>query len=139
MNKKLVISLILSLLLTLAVVSTVALAEEHEPDLVQLRIDNRTDQDVALSITGEGVGYYLPVGPGTYRVFTVPRGSYMHTTFACGESVSGDLDMSRQLELVFTSCYFQPANFGTPSIEKVFLAEGPPSVHWQLEFVGTEE
>lgn len=133
MNKKLTISILLALLLTFAIISTAALAQEDELDLVRLTIDNRTDQPLTLAMTGMDSGFYLTVRADSLVIYTVPRGTYRHTTYACGETASGDLDMSRQLKLVFPTCYYEPSNHGTPSIEKIFLPNPPPSVHWQYQ------
>lgn len=89
--------------------------------LTRLEIINRTDQNVAISLFGESGSFYLPVAPGTTRVFTVEREVYDQTTFSCGKSESGTVDMSTQLRLVFPTCYGDLPNPGAPTLEKVKL------------------
>ena len=126
------IALVLMALLLL----TSAVAAQEEADLVRLTIDNRTDQTVALGLTGveEGAAYYLVVGAGTERVFTVVRDEYTQTTVACGLSATGTVDITRQLFLNFTSCFGPPANQGEPGMEKIFLTESPTKTPWQFQY-----
>jgi hypothetical protein len=119
MKKTRVFILVIALVAALIVVTAVAAASK----LTRLTIVNRTDQNVALSLIGSKGTFYLPVAPGTTRVFTLDREVYKHTTFACGKSETGTVDMSTQLRLVFPSCYGE-SNNGAPTLEKVKLNGG---------------
>jgi hypothetical protein len=101
------------LIVVLAIVSA-------KTQLTRLEIINRTDQNVAISVIGESGAFYLPVAPGTTRVFTLEREVYQHTTFACGTSQTGSVDLATQLRLVFPTCYGE-RNQGAPTLEKVQL------------------
>lgn len=131
-TKSYFVSLLL-VLMALLLLTTAAAAQE-EPDRVRLTIDNRTDQVVALSLTGPEARYYLAVAAGTKQIFTVVRDEYTHITLACGQTATGTVDISRQLQLNFTSCYVQPANQGEPGIEKIFLTESPTKTQWQYQY-----
>ena len=132
MKKRNVLITIVAVLFALFLMTTAAAAQEE--DLVRLTIDNRTDQSVALALTGPAANYYLVVGAGTMRVFTVERDVYDHTTHACGISASGTVDITRQLRLNFTPCFGPPPNQGTPSLEKIFLTESPTKNGWQYKY-----
>ncbi len=133
MTKKSMYGVLLALLIALTVMTSGVLAQEEAPDLVRLTVDNRTDETLAISLSAEGLFFYLPVDPESTRVFTVPRGDYSHTTYACSKSVSGTMDLSRQLELIFPSCFEAPANQGEPSIEKIYLSNDAPNSKWQFQ------
>ena len=133
-TKRFFVTLMIALL-AIFLLTSVAAAQE-EADLVRLTVDNRTDQTVALGLTGveEGAAYYLVVGAGTERVFTVVRDDYTHTTLACGLTATGTVDINRQLFLNFTSCFGPPANQGEPGLEKIFLTESPTKTPWQFQY-----
>ncbi len=133
-TRKFFVSLLFVLIALILVVTAVAAQEEL--DLVRLTVDNRTDQAVALSLTGTDTGarYYLVIGAGDMRVFTVERDDYTHITLACGRTAEGTVDINRQLFLNFTSCYSPPPNQGTPGIEKIFIPESPTKTQWQYQF-----
>lgn len=110
----------LIIVLAIAVTLIVATVVSAKTRLARLEIINRTDQNVALSVIGESGAFYLPVAPGTTRVFTLEREVYQHTTFACGTSQTGSVDLATQLRLVFPTC-FGEVNQGAPTLEKVQL------------------
>ena len=117
MKKTSVLIAIAALVLALILVTVVS----AQSKLVRLEIINRTDQNVALSLIGESGAFYLPVAPGTSRVFTLEREVYEQTTFACGKSQTGTVDLATQLRLVFPSCFGDLPNSGEPTLEKVKL------------------
>lgn len=131
-TKRFLVSLLLVLMAVLLL--TTAAAAQEEVDRVRLTVDNRTDQPVALSLTGPEARYYLVVAAGSERVFTVVRDEYTHITLACGQTASGTVDISRQLFLNFTSCDVEPANQGEPGMEKIFLTESPTKQNWQFQY-----
>lgn len=133
MKKKTILICIMVLMIALALTVGTALAQEEE-DLVPIKIENRTDQDLFITLVGEETFYGLPVGPNSSRTFSVRRGLYDQTTFACGESATGTVDMFRQLRLVFSPCGGAAPNEGAPSIEKVHLTDSPTGKAWQFQW-----
>ncbi len=117
MKKTNILIVILALLVALILVTAVSAKSK----LTRLEIINRTDQNVAISLVGESGTFYLPVAPGTTRVFTLDREVYKQTTFSCGKSQGGTVDLSTQLRLVFPTCYGDLPNSGAPTLEKVKL------------------
>jgi hypothetical protein len=126
-------TLVLALALLLA---PMAFAQEEEPVLFRVDIRNQTDQTVSLSLVGTDVfaAYALVVGPDSSRVFTVREGNYTHSTFACGESATGTLDVTQQLRLVFTPCFGSATNAGEPTIEKIHLNDAPDGAFWRYQY-----
>ncbi|HZD58473.1 MAG TPA: hypothetical protein VE136_17195 [Anaerolineales bacterium] len=131
MKKRTIVMTILALLFVFSLTVGTAFAQE---ELVPLKIRNDTDQNVFITLVGEGTIYGLAVGPNSSRDFSVRRGTYEHTTFSCGTSASGTIDMSRQLRLIFTPCAGAPPNGGEPSIEKVHLTDTPEGKLWQYQY-----
>lgn len=107
-------------------------------DLLPLEIRNRTDQTVTLLLlSAEGAQTYsLSVPAGISKMFTVEAGVYNHTTFACGGSAIGVVDISRRLRLVFTPCAGAAPNSGAPSLEKVHLTDAPEGKAWFFQYGG---
>jgi hypothetical protein len=96
MNKPIILISVLVVLTTLFLMTAVAYAQES---LVQLRVVNKTDRTVTILLFGpEGLAAYaLNTAPGTTEIFTVERGTYNHTTFSCGLTASGTVDLGSQL------------------------------------------
>ena len=113
-------------------------AGNQETSLVPVQIRNRTDQPVGLLLFGEEglAAYALNVPANTDQTFTVQKGGYDQTTFACGESASGTLDISGQLRLTFTRCPGSAPNAGAPTIEKVHLTDAPSGKAWLYQYGG---
>ncbi len=129
--------------ITLVVISMIALllgfgtfvvSAQEEPDFVRLEISNRSDQPVAISLISETNVYYLPVSAESEKLFTVERGVYTHTTYACGLSASGTIDLTSQMKLVFTRCYGKAPNWGEPSLEKIHIDDSPNGKNWRYSF-----
>jgi hypothetical protein len=129
MKRTRIIILVIALVAALIIVTAVSARSK----LVRLTIINRTDQNVALSLIGPSETFYLPVAPGTTRVFTLEREVYKHTTFACGKSETGTVDMATQLRLVFPSCYGDLPNNGAPTLEKVKLNGGSRGADYRYQ------
>ncbi len=133
MKRKLPVLLVLVLCLILAIQYTAIAADVDEPD-AQFRIEgrNRTGQQVILNLVGlnrQGA-YRLAIPPGADRSFTVNAGRYAQSTFACGETATGTLEVSHQLRLTFTPCTGAAPNAGAPTLEKVHLTDAPHGVKW---------
>jgi hypothetical protein len=107
--------------------------------LARLEIRNKTDQVVKITLNGEGKFYFLTVNPFTTKIFTVERAVYSQTTFLCGSSASGVLDITTNVRLVFPPCDRKSNNPGTPTIEKIHLNDIATSIsrwrwkHYQFE------
>jgi hypothetical protein len=117
MRKKLLLVLII-----VCIIATLFIAAiPSKTILARLEIRNRTDQVVKISLNGEGKFYFLTVNPYETTIFTVERAVYSQTTFLCGSSASGVLDMRTNVRLVFPPCNRKSTNTGTPTIEKIHL------------------
>lgn len=125
MSKKILFALIIMLIASLTLSASVFAADE-EP-MVGVTIINRTNGLVYVSVVPEPatVVYFMAVKAGERERFTVPRGVYSHTTYACGKTVYGKLDLRQQVTLVFTPCGSDPANSGERGIEKIRLDTYP--------------
>lgn len=133
MKRKFILAAVSVLVLLLGFGTFGAYAQE-EPDLVRLEITNRSDQPVAISLIGDTSVYYLTVSAESEKVFTVERGVYDHTTYACGLSATGSIDLSSQMKLVFTRCYGKAPNWGEPSHEKIHIDDSPSGKNWRYSF-----
>jgi hypothetical protein len=133
MKRHLLIVLAFTLLISLLTGVMVASAQDEEPDLVVLELINKSGDSASLSLLSGGTVYYLAVGVDETRIYTIERGVYTQTTFACGGSGEGTLDASSQVTLVFTSCFGAPANFGEPTIEKVQIEFPPEGFDWRYQ------
>jgi hypothetical protein len=123
---------LLVLLVTLFIAIVPALAQD-ESDLVELLIVNDTDGEVWVSLSGEGVNYYLVVADETTRAFTVERGAYDMRSGACGMQVDGTFDLSTQIRLRYLPCWGSLTNFGEPTKEIANLLAPPPQM-WRFQF-----
>jgi len=100
--------------------------------LARLEIRNKTDQSVKISLNSDGKFYFLTVNPYTTKVFTVIRTVYAQTTFVCGTSLSGVLDMTSNVRLVFPLCSSKDITTpGTPTIEKIQANSSPYGRMWR--------
>jgi hypothetical protein len=133
MNKPIILISVLVVLTTLFLMTAVAYAQES---LVQLRVVNKTDRTVTILLFGpEGLAAYaLNTAPGTTEIFTVERGTYNHTTFSCGLTASGTVDLSSQLRLTFTPCLGAAPNSGAPTLEKVHLDDAPIGAAFRFQY-----
>jgi hypothetical protein len=134
MKKIVLFSLILVMIAALAF--NIFSASAAYNDMVRVTIINRTKGLVYVSLLPKEnatVVYFLDVLPGETEVFTVPQGRYTHTTYACGKTVYGAIDLGSQITLAFTPCGSEPANSGERGIEKVFLDTYPFRSDFQFE------
>lgn len=81
------------------------------------------------------IAFGLSAGANQTSTFTVPRGVYVHRTTACGRTVDGVVDLSRQLRLLITPCGAKVPNNGEPSMEKISFHEDfeAPNRNWQYQ------
>jgi hypothetical protein len=125
--KKIKYALLFTLVAALFLATAMAIARE---DLARVEIINKTDGPVTLVLIGERDSYALNVEAETTKIFTVEREIYSHTTYSCGDSQTGTVDMTTQIRLVFTRCYGDAPNQGEPSQEKVHIPDSPDGMHW---------
>lgn len=133
MRRSLVFLLLLLLLLAPAFVPA---ARASESSTFPLEIRNRSSQQVSIALArldGPGV-YWLAVPASSESVFAVQEGIYAHTTYACGASASGTLEVTRRLRLVFTTCAGLARNSGAPAVEKVHLTDAPAGKLWFYQY-----
>lgn len=137
MNKKLLFALVFVFVGSLLIVSSIALAK---CDLARLEIINKTDQPVSIALTYDVLGkpalfYYLTVPPYTTKLFTVERHVYARTTWSCGKSDGGTVDILTQLRLTFTrcTCGTSASNSGEPGMEKVHIPDTPSGEMWRYK------
>lgn len=72
-------------------------------DLVRLVVVNKTTKTLYLKLDGPYF-YYLSVMGGESGLFTVKRGVYSSTVYACGASSSDTIDLTRQKTLIMPIC-----------------------------------
>ena len=125
---------ILPLIIFLLLISVLIMAAIPQRSiLTRLEIRNKTDQSVKISLNGDGKFYFLTVNPYTTKIYTVVRMVYAQTTFTCGTSLSGVLDMTSNVRLVFPSCSSKDlTNPGTPTIEKIQANSSPYGRLWRF-------
>jgi hypothetical protein len=72
-------------------------------DLVRLTVENRSSGSLYVWLTGPVV-YYFEVKADETELFAVARGEYSYKFRACGDTVSGTLDVTTQRKLVMPVC-----------------------------------
>lgn len=123
----------LVIIMLVLVVSTTLLAAAP-PQIIKSRLEikNKSFQRVMISLQGSGNFFYLVVDPLTEKIFTLPPQIYSHTTWACGKSTSGNLNMNSNVRLVFTRCGDIASNKGEPTQEKIHINNSPgETIHWR--------
>jgi hypothetical protein len=126
MNKKMLVIATVTLLLVLSIATMIAVAKT---ELARFEIFNKSDQPVSISLVNENTFYYLTVGANSTKVFTVERLVYDHTTWACGLSKSGTIDIKTFMHLTFTKCDGNAPNKGERGLEKVHIDDAPYGVN----------
>ncbi len=94
MKKNALVILVLALLIAVLIAAN--------PFPATLTVKNKTDGNVIISLTYPYS--YLVVKPGTTGVFTIKRDVYPSTVTACGETVTGTMNLEHNLKLNFTPC-----------------------------------
>ena len=105
-----------------------------KPEISSLTIINKTDEKVELNLKRTNKFYHLSIAPQTSRTYTVASELFAQSTFSCGMSVNGYLDMETDVRLVFTSCGEPAPNKGEPTQEKVHLDDSPGETIWWRYF-----
>ena len=115
--------------------------------LARLTVINKTGETVNIGldsvVVGDNTVYYLTSEGYDYNesIWTVERDVYNRTTWACGASRKGTLDITTNVRLTFPSCYNQAmymadgpwANQGEPTMEKVHLKSSPWGVWYRYQ------
>ena len=70
---------------------------------VRLTVTNQSDGKVYLRLEGEP-NYYFTVPGGTTKAFTTDRGEYFYELKACGQTTSGEMDLTIFRNLVVPAC-----------------------------------
>jgi len=109
-----------------------AFAGSAQKKLVRLKLINKSDVVVNLQLTGDEF-YYLTVPANSTSTFTVMKDLYGRTTWACGASASGTLNMSSQVKLTFIPCDRTAPNKGEATQEKVSLFDSPNDVNFRYQ------
>lgn len=118
MRKNILLTIISILIITVLLIAAIPTKEI----LARLEIRNKSEQSVKISLNGDGHFYFLTVKPYSTQIFTVERALYSQTTYSCGLSASGALDMTTNVRLVFPPCNRKTESQGTPTIEKINLS-----------------
>jgi len=96
--------IIATLLLTAAAPLPAQFVSAANQDLIRLTIKNKNSSPVSMKLEGPGY-YYFSVQAESTAVFTVERGAYTSTIYACGATTrDNDIDLSRQKTLVMPIC-----------------------------------
>lgn len=133
MNKRLLIIASVTLLLILSIATMVAVAKT---ELVRFEVKNKSDQPVSMSLVSGDTFYYLTVAADSTKTFTVERLVYDHTTWACGMSKSGTIDIQTFMHLTFTKCAGNAPNKGERGLEKVHIDDAPYGVNNRFTYQG---
>jgi hypothetical protein len=138
MKRSLPILYLVMLLLLPAFQSGALALESDGTGDVNLRVEirNRSGGSVILTLAAlDGADIYrLAVPAGVERSFTVREGRYAQTTYACGGSATGTLDVHQQLRLTFPPCAGIAPNAGAPTLEKVHLSDAPHGLKWRYQY-----
>jgi hypothetical protein len=81
--------------------SSFAIAEKSE--LVALTVENRSSGIMYLWLDGVAF-YYLTIGPGETKLFTVERGEYYQKVRACGDTAESIVDITKRTRMIMPVC-----------------------------------
>ena len=96
--------IIATLLLTAVAPPPAQSVSPGNQDLVRLTIKTKNTSPVSMKLEGPGY-YYFTVQAESSAEFTVERGEYTATIYACGATTrDNDIDLSRQKTLVMPIC-----------------------------------
>ena len=130
---------LLVVVLSALLVQTAAQAGEMKPGeeaRYRLEVRNRSGDQVFLTLAAlnrQDV-YHLVILSGEERAFGIKSGLYAQTTFACGSSATGTLDVFQQLRLTFLPCAGLAPNAGAPTLEKIHLTDAPRGLKWHYRY-----
>jgi hypothetical protein len=138
MRRYLPILLVLVLLLAPAFQNGALAVESDGTEDARFRVEVRNhsgDQAIlTLAALDSRDVYRLAVPAGRDQSFTVRAGRYAQTTFACGGSATGTLEVFQQLRLTFLPCGGPAPNAGAPTLEKVHLTDSPRGLKWRYQY-----
>jgi hypothetical protein len=97
------IGVVAALVTTAAAPSPIRGIVAAKSDLVRLTVENRSSGSLYVWLTGPQV-YYFEVKADESEIFAIARGEYDYKFRACGDTVTGELDMSIQRKLVMPVC-----------------------------------
>lgn len=132
MNKKLIAIAVFVLIVALSIATIIAVAKT---ELVRFEVKNKTDQPASISLTSGDTFYYLTVAPNTTKVFTVERLIYNQTTWSCGLTDSGTLNIETFMHLTFTRCDREAPNKGERGMEKVHIDDAPYGTNNRFKYM----
>ena len=132
MNKKLIAIVVFVLIIALSIATIIAVAKT---ELARFEVKNKTDQPASISLTNGDTFYYLTVAPDTTKVFTVKRLIYNQTTWSCGLTDSGTLNIETFMHLTFTRCDREAPNKGERGMEKVHIDDAPYGTNNRFTFI----
>jgi hypothetical protein len=107
MNKKLIAIAVFVLIVALSIATIIAVAKT---ELVRFEVKNK-------------------------KVFTVERLVYNQTTWSCGLTVSGSIDITTYMHLTFTRCDREAPNKGERGMEKVHIDDAPYGTNNRFTFI----
>jgi hypothetical protein len=106
MRSFVLIAALLSLLLTAAAPAPAmqpAASGLEAGDLIRLTIENRTDKELRIWLSGPAF-YYLTVPAESTEIFTPQRGEYSSSLSACGITVTEPLDLTGNRRIIQPVC-----------------------------------
>lgn len=145
MNKR---NLFRSLVLVIAVLSIFLTAAAPYPlrsssnkvlqagELVKLTIDNRTDKELRLWLTGPSF-YYLTVPANSAEVFTPKRGEYNASFAVCGIILNETLDLTKNTRVIQPACGIKGQAQTNPSTINLGQIEKLVRVYFENDTPGT--
>lgn len=116
--------LIASIFLTAAAPMTLQISSSSShsgSDLVRLTVVNKTTKSIYLKLQGPYF-YYLSVDGGDSGLFTVKRGTYSSTIYACGASSTDTIDLTRQKTLIMPVCGGNARTAAKTSVQNIDLS-----------------
>ena len=124
------------LVIAVLVLFAVALSAAN-PWPAKFTVINKSDQWVIISM--DYPYSWLTVPAGTTSEFHIERGEYDALVTACGETVSGTMNLKHNLKLTFTRCEFwsdpDSAKFpGEPSQEKPNWNNPPKMPYYRFQY-----
>ncbi|MEA3350691.1 MAG: DUF6759 domain-containing protein [Chloroflexota bacterium] len=154
MNKRRLIFISLFLVASLALVAAKPFPIEkgfERMELAQFEIVNTSDQAVTIylyqadtnkedgivsySRSKNGQYYYLTVGAGERKTFTVHRALYAYTMYVCGgTSVTGTIDLNARGKIIVPKCArYNPNDLPAPKTRLSGVTEEPTVVRFSIE------
>ena len=123
------------ILIVLAAVALLVVAANDWP--ARLTVRNQTDEAVIISMEYPYSWLYVPAG--TKSVFHIEKDDYTALVTACGETVSGTINLKHNLKLNFTPCYYwsdsdSPKYLGEPGLEKPNWNRPPKANYWRFQY-----